>query len=80
MPKVSTIVVEKPAPPTNPLVDRTRLLTTEEVSRWFRVSRKYIWDISMNRKGEERLPSYKMGRRRLYLYDECYWFLKKQES
>lgn len=77
MSKTIVHVVDKPE---NPLIENTRLLTTEELCKWWKVSRKYIWELSTKRKGEERLPSYKMGRRRLYMYDECCWYLKKQEA
>lgn len=69
--------VDKPA---NPLTNMTRLLTTQELCAWWKCSKKYIWDISVNRKGDNRLPSYKIGKRRLYKYDECCWYLQKQEA
>lgn len=77
MHKLNTVLVDKKQ---SPLTDKSRLLTTEQLCDWWGVSRKYIWELSTKRKGAARLPSYKMGRRRLYMYDECYFYLKNREA
>lgn len=72
-----TSTVEKTA---NVLTDMTRLLTVKELCVWWKCSKKYIWSISVNCKSDNRLPSYKVGKHRLYKYDECCWYLQKQEA
>jgi hypothetical protein len=79
MPKLK----DAPEAPTDktfhPLTNRARLLTTAQLAAWWNVSRKHIWVLT-RRKGENKLPSYRMGKHRLYIYDECYYYLKKQQS
>jgi len=77
MPKLTAAIADRPLPPK---VDPARLLSIEELASWWGVSRKYIWDLTKNRKGDKQLVSYKLGRRRVFIYDECYWYLKKQEG
>lgn len=76
MPKATQDMADKPLPTG---VDRTRLLSIEQLTDWWGVSRKYIWELTKKR-GDRKLPSYKLGRRRVFIYDECYWYLKKQEA
>lgn len=78
MPKgANAILDEKPLPSG---VNQAKLLSIEQLADWWGVSRKYIWQLTTQRKGAQRLPSYKMGRRRMFIYDECYYYLKKQEA
>jgi excisionase family DNA binding protein len=77
MPKLTAELAEKPLPVG---VDRARLLSIQQLSAWWGVSRKHIWELCTKRKGEKKLPSYFIGRRRVFIYDECFWYLKKQEA
>lgn len=70
-------VIEKPAAG-SPLLDKNRLITVEELASWWRCSRKHIWELRTKRKDADRLPCYKMGRRILFNYDECCWYLTKR--
>lgn len=61
----------------SPAVDKNRLLTVAELCAWWRCSRKHIWELRTKRKGDDRLPSYKVGRHILFSYDECCFYLQK---
>lgn len=77
MRKVTPALAEKPLPTK---VDPARLLSIGQLADWWGVSRKHIWHLCVNAKGEKRIPSYFIGKRRVFIYDECYWYLKKQEA
>lgn len=62
------------------IFDRNRLLTVQELCAWWRCSRKYIWELRTKRKGDQRLPSYKVANGVRFSYDECLWYLKKLEA
>lgn len=73
-----------PMPPSedksSELIQGSRVLSIAQLCEWWGVSKKHIWQLTTQKKGDKRLPSYKVGRRRLFSYDECYWYLKKQET
>ncbi len=77
MPKGAEDLTQKPLPRN---IDPARLLSITQLCQWWGVSRKHIWELTTKRKGEQRLISYKIGRHRKFIYDECYWYLKKQEA
>ena len=54
-----------------------RLLTRDETVAFMQVSKNYLWKISDPKKRTDYLPSYKMGKRRNYRFDEIMWWLEK---
>lgn len=64
----------------NELVNQGRMLTTNQVLEMWSVSRQTLWRISNIKSDENRLPSYKVGGKRLYKYDELQWYLDKHKT
>lgn len=63
-----------------PLTDQGRMLTTGQVLSMWPVSRQVLWRISNSKNEDKRLPSYKVGGKRLYKYDELMWYLDKHKT
>lgn len=56
------------------LVDEGRMLRVKDVLAMWPVSGKWLWEHTFNGPSEQRIPSYKFGKKRLYKYDELnYW-------
>jgi hypothetical protein len=62
------------------LVDQGRMLTITQVLDMWPVSRQVLWRLSNNKNEDKRLPSYKVGGKRLYKYDELMWYLDKHKT
>jgi Helix-turn-helix domain len=61
-------------------ITQGRLLTVKEVREMWPVSRSFLWELSTTKDESRRLPSYKVGRHRLYKYDELMWYLDKHKA
>lgn len=62
------------------LVTQSRLLTIPQVVEMLQVSRQALWRLSNAKSHDKRIPSYKVGGKRLYKYDELMWYLDKHKS
>lgn len=68
-------MIEKMAVPS-----QSRMMTIGQVLEMWPVSRQVLWRLSNSRSEAKRLPSYKVGGKRLYKYDELMWYLDKHKT
>lgn len=61
-------------------MDQSRMLTISQVLEMWPVSRQVLWRLSNAKSEDKRLPSYKVGGKRLYKYDELMWYLDKHKT
>ncbi len=64
----------------NHLVNQGRMLGIAEVLKMWSISRQVLWRLSNAKSEETRIPSYKVGGKRLYKYDELVWYLDKHKT
>lgn len=57
-----------------------RMLTPKEVMSILRISNVGLWRLSNSKSEDRRIPSYKVGGKRLYKYDELMWYLDKHKT
>ncbi len=62
------------------LVDQGRMLTAKQVATMLNVSKQVVWRLSNSKAEDRRIPSYKVGSRRRYKYDEVMWYLDKHNG
>jgi hypothetical protein len=62
------------------LVTQGRMLTPKDVISMWNISRVALWRLTNSRNESKRIPSYKVGGKRLYKYDELMWYLDKQKA
>lgn len=62
------------------LLIQGRMLTTSQVLSMWPISRQGLWRVSNTKRDADRLPSYKIGGKRLYRYDELMWYLDKHRT
>lgn len=55
---------------------KPELMTIQEVTEYLRISRQYLHILTK----EKKLPSYKLGRRRLYKREDIEIFLQEQQE
>lgn len=65
---------------TSELISGGRMLSINQVLEMWPVSRQVLWRLSNSKIEEKRLPSYKVGGKRLYKYDELMWYLDKHKT
>ena len=59
------------------LLNNGRLLEVEDVLKMWPISRQMLYRLSTLKNADERIPSYKLGGRRLFKYDELMFWLDK---
>lgn len=64
----------------NELTTQGRMLSITQVLEMWPVSRQVLWRLSNSKNEHKRLPSYKVGGKRLYKYDELMWYLDKHKT
>lgn len=64
----------------NELVTQGRMMTITEVLAMWPMSKQALWRLSNSKNEDKRLPSYKVGGKRLYKYDELQWYLDKHKT
>lgn len=64
----------------NELVGQGRMLTVDQVLQVLPVSRQVLWRLSNSKSEAKRIPSYKVGGKRLYKYDELMWYLDNHKT
>lgn len=62
------------------LVSQGRMLSVSEVLEMWPVSRQALWRLANSKSEDKRLPSYKVGGKRLFKYDELMWYLDKHKT
>lgn len=62
------------------LATQGRMLTTKDVMAMLRISNVGLWRLSNAKSESRRIPSYKVGGKRLYKYDEIMWYLDKHKT
>lgn len=62
------------------MLTQGRMLSVSEVLEMWPMSRTALWRISNAKNDGKRLPSYKVGGKRLYRYDELMWYLDKHKT
>lgn len=62
------------------LVNQSRMMTIVQVLDMLQVSRQVLWRLSNSKSQDKRIPSYKVGGKRLYKYDELMWYLDKHKT
>jgi len=64
----------------NDLATQGRMMSVKEVLTMWPMSRQTLWVLSTTKNEDKRLPSYKVGGKRLYKYDELMWYLDKHKT
>lgn len=62
------------------LVSQGRMLTIPQVLEVVPISRQALWRLSNSKSEDNRIPSYKVGGKRLYKYDELMWYMDKHKT
>lgn len=65
---------------TSELAAQGRMLSISEVLSMWPMSRQALWKLSNSKNEDTRIPSYKVGGKRLYNYDELMWYLDKHKT
>lgn len=64
----------------NTLAEEDRLLTISQVLEKWPVSRQVLWRLTNDKREAHRLPSYKIGGKRLFKYAELMWYLDNHKT
>lgn len=62
------------------LVNQGRMLSTDQVAEMWHMSRQALWRLSNAKNHDKRVPSYKVGGKRLFKFDELMWYLDKHKT
>ncbi len=59
------------------LIQKGKLLSQEDVLQMWPITREYLSRLTNHRNENKRLPSYQLGRRRMYSLEDLMWYREK---
>jgi len=65
---------------THALADTSKMLTPKDVAEMLRMSTVGLWRLSNSKNESRRIPSYKVGGKRLYKYEEIIHYLDNHKT